>query len=92
MNSYYFKFNGLCVNIYNLSHDTFPFNKISSFPQAQVSQAVERRLGEQFQGRGFRRRHSKFCSVLWIRDIMVRVRILGSVSLSSGSGSCYFLP
>jgi hypothetical protein len=33
-------------------------------------------------------------AMLWIRDIVVRIRIRGSVPLTngSGSGSCYFRP
>jgi hypothetical protein len=33
-----------------------------------------------------------FVALLWIRDILVRIRIRGSVPLANGSGSCYFLP
>jgi hypothetical protein len=28
--------------------------------------------------------------VFWIRDILVQIRIRGSVTLTNGSGSCYF--
>ncbi len=31
-----------------------------------------------------------FLAVLWIRDILVQIRILGSVLLTCRSGSCYF--
>jgi hypothetical protein len=32
------------------------------------------------------------CCVMWIRDILVQIRIRGSVPLTSGSGSCYTRP
>jgi hypothetical protein len=31
-----------------------------------------------------------FKAVLWIRDILGRIRIWGSVALTNGSESCYF--
>jgi hypothetical protein len=35
------------------------------------------------------RKYNKHNSLLWIRDILVRIRIRGSVPLTFGSGSCF---
>jgi cystathionine beta-lyase/cystathionine gamma-synthase len=37
-------------------------------------------------------RGTTFISVLWIRDILIRIRIRGSVTLTNRSGSCCFRP
>ncbi len=48
--------------------------------------------GNSFQDH--RRLPEQLLAVMWIRDILVRIRIRGYVPLTNGSwfGSCYFLP
>ncbi len=36
------------------------------------------------------KKEARSVKVLWIRDILVRIWIRGSVPLTNGSGSCYF--